>query len=52
MGSSFLRPILIRAASLGAVLIIVLFLLVLVLGATGYSDRILEAMGRKMITRV
>jgi peptide/nickel transport system permease protein len=40
---SILRPILIRAASLGAVLIIVLFLLVLTLGATGYSDRILSA---------
>jgi peptide/nickel transport system permease protein len=33
----------VRAASLGAVLIIVLFLLVLTLGATGYSDRILSA---------
>ena len=43
MGPSLLRPILVRAASLGAVLIIVLFLLVLTLGATGYSDRILDA---------
>ena len=43
MGPSLLRPILVRAASLGAVLVIVLFLLVLTLGATGYSDRILEA---------
>lgn len=43
MGASFLRPILVRAASLGAVLVIVLFLLVLTLGATGYSDRILSA---------
>ena len=43
MGSSLLRPILVRAASLGAVLVIVLVLLVLTLGATGYSDRILEA---------
>ncbi len=43
MGPSLLRPILVRAISLGAVLIIVLFLLVLTLGATGYSDRILEA---------
>ena len=43
MGPSILRPILVRAASLGAVLIIVLFLLVLTLGATGYSDRILSA---------
>jgi peptide/nickel transport system permease protein len=33
----------VRAASLGAVLIIVLLLLVLTLGATGYSDRILSA---------
>jgi peptide/nickel transport system permease protein len=40
---SLLRPILVRAASLGAVLVIVLVLLVLTLGATGYSDRILEA---------
>jgi peptide/nickel transport system permease protein len=38
-----LRPILVRAASLGAVLLIVLFLLVLTLGATGFSDRILTA---------
>ena len=43
MGPSLLRPILVRAASLGAVLIIVLVLLVLILGATGYSDRILDA---------
>ncbi len=43
MGPSLLRPILVRAASLGAVLIIVLVLLVLTLGATGYSDRILGA---------
>ena len=43
MGPSLLRPILVRAASLGAVLVIVLFLLVMSLGATGYSDRILEA---------
>lgn len=43
MGPSLLRPILVRAASLGAVLIIVLVLLVLTLGATGYSDRILDA---------
>jgi peptide/nickel transport system permease protein len=40
---SLLRPILVRAASLGAVLVIVLVLLVLTLGVTGYSDRILEA---------
>ncbi len=43
MGPSLLRPILVRAASLGAVLVIVLFLMVLTLGATGYSDRILDA---------
>lgn len=43
MGPSLLRPILVRAASLGAVLIIVLFLMVMILGLTGYSDRILEA---------
>lgn len=43
MAASLLRPILVRAASLGAVLIIVLFLLVTLLGATGYSDDILEA---------
>ena len=43
MGPSLLRPILVRAASLGVVLVIVLTLLVLTLGATGYSDRILEA---------
>jgi peptide/nickel transport system permease protein len=43
VGPSLLRPILVRAASLGAVLIIVLVLLVLTLGATGYSDRILGA---------
>lgn len=43
MGPSLLRPILVRAASLGAVLVIVLFLLVMTLGATGYSDRILDA---------
>jgi len=40
---SLLRPIFVRAVSLGAVLVIVLVLLVLTLGATGYSDRILEA---------
>jgi peptide/nickel transport system permease protein len=43
VGPSLLRPILVRAASLGAVLVIVLFLLVMTLGATGYSDRILDA---------
>jgi peptide/nickel transport system permease protein len=43
VSGSLLRPILVRAASLGAVLVIVLVLLVLTLGATGYSDRILEA---------
>src|SRR5688572_19007087 len=43
VGPSLLRPILVRAASLGAVLVIVLVLLVLTLGATGYSDRILSA---------
>ncbi len=43
MGPSLLRPILVRAASLGAVLIIVLVLMVLILGATGFSDRILDA---------
>jgi peptide/nickel transport system permease protein len=43
VSASLLRPILVRAASLGAVLVIVLVLLVLTLGATGYSDRILEA---------
>ena len=43
MGPSIVRPILVRAASLGMVLIIVLFLLVLTLGATGFSDRILGA---------
>jgi peptide/nickel transport system permease protein len=43
VSSSLLRPILVRAASLGAVLVIVLVLLVLTLGATGYSDRILQA---------
>ena len=43
MGPSLLRPILVRAASLGAVLVIVLFLLVVTLGATGFSDRILSA---------
>jgi peptide/nickel transport system permease protein len=43
VSSSLLRPILVRAASLGVVLVIVLTLLVLTLGATGYSDRILQA---------
>ena len=43
MGPSLLRPILVRAASLGAVLIIVLVLMVLILGITGFSDRILDA---------
>jgi peptide/nickel transport system permease protein len=43
VGPSLLRPILVRAASLGVVLLVVLFLLVLTLGATGYSDRILDA---------
>jgi peptide/nickel transport system permease protein len=43
VGPSLVRPILVRAASLGAVLIIVLVLLVVTLGATGYSDRILSA---------
>jgi peptide/nickel transport system permease protein len=43
VGPSLIRPILVRAASLGAVLVIVLLLLVLTLGATGYSDRILSA---------
>jgi peptide/nickel transport system permease protein len=43
VAASLLRPILVRAASLGAVLVIVLFLLVTLLGATGYSDDILEA---------
>ena len=43
MGPSLLRPILVRAASLGVVLVIVLFLLVLTLGATGYSERIMSA---------
>ena len=43
MSSSLLRPILVRTASLGAVLIIVLTLMVLILGATGYSERILQA---------
>ena len=43
MSPSLLRPIFVRAVSLGAVLVIVLVLLVLTLGATGYSDRILEA---------
>lgn len=43
MGPSLLRPILVRAASLITVLVVVLVLLVLTLGATGYSDRILDA---------
>jgi peptide/nickel transport system permease protein len=43
VGPSLLRPILVRAISLGVVLVIVLVLLVLTLGATGYSDRILSA---------
>jgi peptide/nickel transport system permease protein len=43
VASSLLRPILVRTISLGAVLVIVLVLLVLTLGATGYSDRILGA---------
>jgi len=43
MGQSLLRPIFVRTASLGVVLFIVLFLLVLTLGATGFSDRILSA---------
>jgi peptide/nickel transport system permease protein len=43
MTPSLLRPILVRAASLGVVLVVVLVLLVLTLGATGYSDRILSA---------
>jgi peptide/nickel transport system permease protein len=43
VGPSLLRPILVRAASLGLVLLVVLFLLVMTLGATGYSDRILDA---------
>lgn len=40
---AFWRPVAIRAASLFLVLIAVLVLLVLSLGATGYSDRILTA---------
>ena len=40
---SFLRPIAIRAAALFGVLLAVLFLLVISLGATGVSDRLLNA---------
>ena len=41
--SGIWRPLLVRAASLFSVLIAVLVLLVVMLGATGYSDRILGA---------
>ena len=37
------RPLAVRAASLLGVLLVVLVLLVVTLGATGYSDRILGA---------
>ena len=40
---SFLRPLLIRGVSLVAVFVAVLLLLVITLGATGFSDRILTA---------
>ena len=40
---SFVRPILFRAAALGGVLLAVLFLLVISLGATGVSDKLLQA---------
>lgn len=43
MDISLLRPLLIRAITLFGVLIAVLVLLVVSLGATGFSDRILEA---------
>lgn len=44
MSPSILRPLAIRGASLLAVLLVVLVLLVVTLGATGYSDRILGAL--------
>jgi peptide/nickel transport system permease protein len=40
---SLLRPLLVRAASLGLVLVAVLVLLVVSLGATGFSERMLGA---------
>lgn len=43
MAPSLLRPLLVRALSLFGVLLVVLVLLVISLGATGYSDRILVA---------
>jgi peptide/nickel transport system permease protein len=43
MAPSILRPLAVRFASLALVLLVVLFLLVVTLGATGYSDRILSA---------
>ncbi len=43
MTPSLLRPLLVRAASLVAVLLVVLVLLVVSLGATGFSERMLGA---------
>jgi peptide/nickel transport system permease protein len=43
MTPSVIRPLAVRALSLFGVLLVVLVLLVFSLGATGYSDRILEA---------
>lgn len=40
---SYLRPLLIRGVSLAAVFVAVLLLMVITLGATGFSDRILTA---------
>ena len=40
---AILKPLLLRAATLFGVLLVVLLLLVVSLGATGYSDRLLEA---------
>jgi peptide/nickel transport system permease protein len=43
MAPSLLRPLLVRAISMLGVLVAVLVLLVVMLGATGYADRILTA---------
>ena len=41
--TSILKPLLLRAATLFGVLLVVMLLLVVSLGATGYSDQLLEA---------
>ncbi len=43
MTESYLRPLAFRAVTLAGVLLIVLVLLVVTLGATGFSDRLLKA---------